>query len=106
MSQYYLSLEQMVYQASIVEQDWNRFVERTRVKHVQQGTYLIETGEPVNHAYFCSEGLFRLFYTLADGREYNVGFSPADDYEGAYGYKPYVGRNSRLGAIYQEVNED
>ncbi|MGW8956263.1 Crp/Fnr family transcriptional regulator [Paenibacillus sp. NPDC055715] len=85
MHQYYRSLEKVAYQASIVEQDWNRFVERTHVKHVQQGTYLIETGGPVNYAYFCSEGLFRLFYTLADGREYNVGFSPADDYVTSYG---------------------
>ncbi|KAF6584056.1 Crp/Fnr family transcriptional regulator, partial [Paenibacillus sp. EKM208P] len=30
-------------------------------------------------------GLFRLFYTLADGREYNVGFSPEDDYVTSYG---------------------
>lgn len=72
------------YQASITEEDWDRFVERTR-KHVQQGTYLIATGEPVKHAYFCSEGLFRLFYTLTDGREYNVGFSPEDDYVTSYG---------------------
>ncbi|MGG4212388.1 Crp/Fnr family transcriptional regulator [Paenibacillus sp. FSL L8-0638] len=82
---YYRSLEKMAHHASIIEQDWNRFVEQTRVKHVQQGTVLIETGEPVKHAYFCSEGLFRLFYTLADGREYNVGFSPEDDYVTSYG---------------------
>ncbi|MBG9763595.1 transcriptional crp fnr family protein [Paenibacillus polymyxa] len=75
----------MAHQASIIDQDWNRFVEQTRVRHVQQGTYLIETGEPVKHAYFCSEGLFRLFYTLADGREYNVGFSPENDYVTSYG---------------------
>ncbi|MEC0182275.1 Crp/Fnr family transcriptional regulator [Paenibacillus peoriae] len=85
MHKYYRSLEKMAYQASITGEDWDRFVERTREKHVQQGTYLIETGEPVKHAYFCSEGLFRLFYTLTDGREYNVGFSPEDDYVTSYG---------------------
>lgn len=85
MHSYYRSLEKMAHHASIIEQDWNRFVEQTCVKHIQQGTVLIETGEPVKHAYFCSEGLFRLFYTLADGREYNVGFSPEDDYVTSYG---------------------
>ncbi|WP_025719617.1 Crp/Fnr family transcriptional regulator [Paenibacillus sp. 1-18] len=85
MHPYYRSLEKMAHQASIIEQDWDRFVERTDVRHVQQGTYLIEAGEPVQHAYFCVEGLFRLFYTLADGREYNVGFSPEDDYVTSYG---------------------
>ncbi|AOK92266.1 Crp/Fnr family transcriptional regulator [Paenibacillus polymyxa] len=85
MHPYYRSLEKMAHHASIIEQDWNRFVEQTCVKHIQQGTVLIETGEPVKHAYFCSEGLFRLFYTLADGREYNVGFSPEDDYVTSYG---------------------
>ncbi|WDM23718.1 Crp/Fnr family transcriptional regulator [Paenibacillus polymyxa] len=85
MQLYYRSLEKMAHQGSIIDQDWNRFVEQTRVRHVQQGTYLIETGEPVKHAYFCSKGLFRLFYTLADGREYNVGFSPEDDYVTSYG---------------------
>ncbi|WP_226000203.1 Crp/Fnr family transcriptional regulator [Paenibacillus sp. BJ-4] len=82
---YYRSLEKMAHQASIIDHDWDRFVERTDVRHVQQGTYLIETGEPVQYAYFCVEGLFRLFYTLADGREYNVGFSPENDYVTSYG---------------------
>lgn len=82
---YYRSLEKMAHQASITGEDWDRFVERTHVRHVQQGMYLIQADEPVKHAYFCSEGLFRLFYTLADGREYNVGFSPEDDYVTSYG---------------------
>ncbi len=80
MNTYYAALELMARQASIASEDWERFVERTRIRHVKQGTRIIEAGQLVNHAYFCAEGLFRLFYTLADGREYNVAFTVEHDY--------------------------
>ncbi|MFC5406649.1 Crp/Fnr family transcriptional regulator [Cohnella soli] len=81
---HYRSLESMVSQFFIVEEDWDTFVERTCVKHVNQGTRIIEAGQLVHHAYFCSEGFFRLFYTLPDGREYNVGFSLENDFATSY----------------------
>lgn len=85
MDPYYESLHRMVRMASVPEDDWSLFVERTCIRHVKQGTLLIEAGELVHDAYFCSKGLFRLFYTLADGREYNVGFSLENDFVTSYG---------------------
>lgn len=84
MYSYYRALENRVRQAAISEEEWRLFVERTRVRHVKQGVRLIESGQHVQHAYFCSEGLFRLFYTLADGREYNVAFTLEQDYATSY----------------------
>lgn len=81
----YRSLEKLVSQCSIAGEDWDTFVDRTCVKYVMQGTRIIEAGQRVQHAFFCSKGLFRLFYTLPDGREYNVGFSVEDDYATSYG---------------------
>nr|WP_256973819.1 cyclic nucleotide-binding domain-containing protein [Brevibacillus brevis] len=46
---------------------------------------LIESGDYVSCNYFCSEGLFRLFYTLANGRGYNVVFSLENDFVTSYG---------------------
>jgi hypothetical protein len=41
----YRSLEKMAHQASIIERDWNRFVEQTHVKHVQLGIRLLSFGD-------------------------------------------------------------
>lgn len=84
MNPYYLSLEEKALQASVSAEDWKLFVERTCVKQVKQGSRLVEAGQPVKHAHYCSEGLFRLFYTLADGREYNVAFTLEHDYATSY----------------------
>lgn len=45
MHPYYRSLEKMAHHASIIEQDWNRFVEQTRVKQVQLGICLLSFGD-------------------------------------------------------------
>nr|WP_234414492.1 Crp/Fnr family transcriptional regulator [Paenibacillus sp. CAA11] len=67
------------------ESEWRRLAELTAVKFVPKGTRLIEAGEHVTSGYFCGQGLFRLFYTLEDGQEYNVGFSLENDYVTSYG---------------------
>ncbi|MCA1293205.1 hypothetical protein LBW89_09250 [Paenibacillus sp. alder61] len=82
---HYLPLLNKVSVFSFAEADWNTFVERTVVKKVGQGTRIVEAGQRVHHAYFCSEGLFRLFYLLPDGREYNVAFSLEQDFATSYG---------------------
>ncbi|MBP1175723.1 hypothetical protein JOE49_002975 [Paenibacillus sp. PvR133] len=45
MHPYYRSLEKMAHHASIIGQDWNRFVEQTHVKHIQQGIRLLTFGD-------------------------------------------------------------
>ncbi|MGD8192341.1 Crp/Fnr family transcriptional regulator [Brevibacillus ginsengisoli] len=67
------------------DEEWQWFVDRSQVKRVKQGTCLIEVGEAVNYAYYCSEGLFRLYYSLTDGREYNVAFSLENYFVTSYG---------------------
>jgi CRP-like cAMP-binding protein len=61
------------------------FVERSRIRHVPPGTALIRAGDRAEHAYYCSQGLFRLYYPLADGREYNVAFTLENDFATSYG---------------------
>ncbi|WP_254635066.1 Crp/Fnr family transcriptional regulator [Paenibacillus sp. GbtcB18] len=65
--------------------DWQMLLEWTRIKQIPKGTCLIKAGELVNHAYFCSEGLFRLFYSISDGREFNVAFTLENDFATSYG---------------------
>lgn len=67
------------------DEEWRYFVEMTSVKHVKRRTQLIKAGERVNYAYFCMEGLFRLYYTLEDGKEYNKSFSFENDFVTSYG---------------------
>ncbi|MBB6694926.1 Crp/Fnr family transcriptional regulator [Cohnella xylanilytica] len=81
----YRALERRAREAGIEGEDWVRFVENTRVRSIPKGALLVSAGEPVNDAWFCSEGLFRLFYPLPDGREYNVAFSTENDYVTSYG---------------------
>ncbi|TNJ65492.1 Crp/Fnr family transcriptional regulator [Paenibacillus hemerocallicola] len=66
-------------------EEWDVFVERTQLKRISQGTHLVRAGDGVKHAYFCSVGLFRLYYALDDGKEYNKSFSRAPDFVTSYG---------------------
>ncbi|WP_307219694.1 Crp/Fnr family transcriptional regulator [Paenibacillus tundrae] len=57
----------------------------TTVKHIPRGVAIVQSGDEVTHAYFCTHGLFRLYYTLPDGREYNVAFTLENDFATSYG---------------------
>lgn len=85
MEHHYQSLQSMAYQASITPIEWKWFVHATTVKSIVHGATIIEAEDHVNHAYFCTQGLFRLYYTLADGREYNVAFTLENDFATSYG---------------------
>lgn len=67
------------------EQDWQKFHQDTIVKYIEKGQHLIRAGEKVDQVYFCVKGLFRLYYTLPDGREYNKGFVMENDFFTSYG---------------------
>ncbi|HBH0620008.1 TPA: Crp/Fnr family transcriptional regulator, partial [Clostridioides difficile] len=82
---YYTSLKTLPQAAVLSDEDWSLLVERTYIKRISKGASIIRAGELVNHAYFCTEGLFRLFYPLSDGREYNVAFTLANDFATSYG---------------------
>lgn len=68
----------------IEQNHWQAFKEGTTIKQLKAGTCMIKAGDPVKHAYFCITGLFRLFYLLPDGREYNVAFTLEDDFATSY----------------------
>ena len=68
---FYQALQDKFRVISRSEEEWKLFVKRSQIKRAKQGAFLIEAGELVNHAYFCSVGLFRLFYSLVDGKKYS-----------------------------------
>ncbi|BBH23233.1 hypothetical protein Back11_45780 [Paenibacillus baekrokdamisoli] len=81
----YESIKRMLHASSVTNAEWDLFIERTQLKLINQGTYLVRAEERVQYAYFCTEGLFRLFYTLADGKEFIKSFSLANDFVTSYG---------------------
>ena len=68
----------------IEQKHWQAFKDGTMIKQLKAGTCLIKAGDSVKYAYFCLTGLFRLFYLLPDGREYNVAFTLEDDFATSY----------------------
>ncbi|MEW4372314.1 Crp/Fnr family transcriptional regulator [Paenibacillus kandeliae] len=66
------------------QQEWTPFIQGTTIRQIRAGQQLIAAGESVKAAYFCVSGLFRLYYILEDGREYNVGFTLEGDYATSY----------------------
>ncbi|MEO2203372.1 Crp/Fnr family transcriptional regulator [Paenibacillus pabuli] len=85
MQQYYQTLQSMASQASISSTEWDWFVNATTVKRIPSGVAIVQSDDEVSHAYFCTNGLFRLYYTLPDGREYNVAFTLENDFATSYG---------------------
>ena len=85
MHQYYQTLRLLASQASISATEWEWFVNATTVKHIPSGVTIVQSDHEVYHAYFCTNGLFRLYYTLPDGREYNVAFTLENDFATSYG---------------------
>jgi len=85
MQQHYLILQAMADQASISSTEWEWFVHATRVRSIPRGVSIIQSDELVSHAYFCTQGFFRLYYILPDGREYNVAFTLEHDFATSYG---------------------
>lgn len=81
----YESLRDLAHKASVSDEEWGMFAERARIREVQKDTRLVETGELVKHAYYCASGLFRLFYPISDGKEYNVAFTLENDFATSYG---------------------
>lgn len=83
--QSYAAFREISQSLGIVEAEWHYFQERSTLKQVNRGTRLIQAGEGVERVYFCVEGLFRYFYVLEDGREYNKSFSMEKDFVTSYG---------------------
>ena len=71
--------------ASLDEEERRAFHEHTKEKRVARGCALIRSGDPVRHAYYCAEGLFRMYYELPDGKEFNKGFLAENDFAASYG---------------------
>lgn len=76
----YAALYRLAMQADVTPAEWKLLQEHTIVRDIAAGTGLIEAGQLVERAYFCVRGLFRLYYPLEDGREYNVAFTVEGDF--------------------------
>ncbi len=81
----YASIKGIVSASSISDEEWALFLARTQPRHVEQGAYLVKAGELVNDVFFCNQGLFRLYYTLADGKEFTKSFSLSSEFITSYG---------------------
>ncbi|MEN1986698.1 Crp/Fnr family transcriptional regulator [Paenibacillus hubeiensis] len=85
MQHYYRSLHNAAVQGGISPREWEWFVQRTTIRHIPSGFTIIQADEEVNDAYYCVQGLFRLYYALRDGKDFNVAFTLEDDYATSYG---------------------
>ncbi|PYE52577.1 Crp/Fnr family transcriptional regulator [Paenibacillus barcinonensis] len=81
---HYEALHRSALEAGISAEEWDWFVQGTSFKEIPRGTALIRAGESVHHAYFCTKGCFRLYYTLPDGKDFNVAFTLEQDYATSY----------------------
>jgi len=77
----YYTFKTKISKYPIEQNHWQAFKGGTTIKQLKAGTCMIKAGDPVKHAYFCITGLFRLFYLLPDGREYNVAFTLEDAFQ-------------------------
>lgn len=68
MQQYYRSFHNAAVQGGISSEEWEWFVRRTTIRLIPSGTTIIQADGEVNHAYYCVQGLFRLYYALRDGK--------------------------------------
>ncbi|MCD1260798.1 Crp/Fnr family transcriptional regulator [Paenibacillus athensensis] len=75
----------MIATLAISEEEWQAFFRGTTLRRVKTGTDLVRAGDLVQSAFFCIEGLFRLYYTLPDGREYNKSFVGEREFFTSYG---------------------
>jgi len=76
----YTALYKLARQADVTPAQWQLLQESTSLRDITAGAQLIEAGQQVERAYFCVQGLFRLYYPLEDGREYNVAFTLEGDF--------------------------
>ncbi len=76
----YAALYRLAMQADVMPSQWKHLQEHTTLRDIAAGTQVIEAGQSVDRAYFCVKGLFRLYYPLEDGREYNVAFTLEGDF--------------------------
>ncbi|MCC5808988.1 MAG: Crp/Fnr family transcriptional regulator [Ectothiorhodospiraceae bacterium] len=56
--------------------EWNYAAPHFTLRRFARGEYLARADEVMTHSFHIVEGLVRLFYTTADGREHNKGFAP------------------------------
>ncbi|MFF2483923.1 Crp/Fnr family transcriptional regulator [Paenibacillus sp. NPDC058071] len=65
---------------SIPTEEWEYFAARTSRRNLRQHDHFVRAGEENSEIAFCTHGLFRLYYTMADGAEYNKNFCTSGDF--------------------------
>jgi CRP-like cAMP-binding protein len=65
---------------TVPEEDWPEFAALFRSQRLEKNTTWLRVGQPAEHLGFVVSGLFRLYYTRADGKELNKSFIAEGDF--------------------------
>lgn len=60
--------------ADVPQSEWELFCSLLTYRTISKSSHFVQAGEELDVIGFCLEGLFRLYYTTADGAEYNKSF--------------------------------
>lgn len=70
--------------ADLPESEWNAFAPVVKKLSFERGQFYLRAGEDPNEVGLVYKGLFKRFYTLADGKEHNQLFSAENEWIGSY----------------------
>jgi CRP-like cAMP-binding protein len=65
-------------------EEWERFSSLTSYRRITKNSHFAQANEPISEIGFCVNGLFRLYYTTADGNEFNKNFCASGDFVTCY----------------------
>ncbi|MBH5319629.1 Crp/Fnr family transcriptional regulator [Paenibacillus sp. GSMTC-2017] len=71
-------------QTTISIDEWHTLGQLMTHKRVAKGDYWVRAGDEVDSIALCVNGLFRLFYTTPDGKEFNKSFCKRHDFIAPY----------------------
>lgn len=69
---------------TLPEDHWQELARHLRHRCLERGAHLVRAGERPTTVAFVAEGLLRLYYGRADGREFNKSFVAAPDFASAH----------------------
>lgn len=78
-------IQEMTSQISLNTEEQAFIIQQFKVIYVQRNTVLFDVGEYVNQLYFIAQGLVKLVYTDANGKEYILGFALENWWECDFG---------------------
>ena len=70
--------------ADLPEAEWSDFAPNVREIRIDKASYYIQAGDDPTEVALVHKGLFKRFYTLADGKEHNQLFAAENEWIGSY----------------------